>query len=134
MSPRGRIAVIDDDAVLARLLSELLADEGFEVTMGENWQGACELVEREQPDVVLLHVRLGGADQGWCVLDQLALHPATRRIPVILCSGACVALQAHDPEHGVFVAPKPFDIVMLLETVALALETERVVAGLQKTP
>jgi CheY-like chemotaxis protein len=107
-------------------MRELLADEGFDVTTCRNWQDAHELVKREQPDVVLLDVRLGDAGHGWCVLDQLALHPATRRIPVILCSGACEALEAQDSEHGVFVVPKPFDIGTLLETLALALETERI--------
>src|SRR4051812_6289302 len=37
---RARIAVIDDDAVLAQLAQTLLADEGFEVLVCSNWREA----------------------------------------------------------------------------------------------
>jgi CheY-like chemotaxis protein len=69
--------------------------------------------------------RLGDGEHGWRILDHLTLDPATRRIPVILWSGAHESLHAHAPallpQHGIFVLPKPFDLGTLLATIDQAL-------------
>jgi len=123
--PRARIAVVDDDVVLAQLAQTLLAEEGFEVVVCSKWLEAHAFVAVEQPDLVLLDLVLGDAEYGWRVLDQLTLDPSTRRIPVILWSGAHEAIRAHAPallpEHGVFVLTKPFEYDALLATVEEAL-------------
>jgi DNA-binding NarL/FixJ family response regulator len=122
---RARVALIDDDAVLATLVQTLLGEEGFQVVVCANWLEAHAFVLAEQPALVLLDVRLGDSDYGWRVLDHLSLDPTTRHTPVILWSGAHEALRARAPallpEHGVFVITKPFDLDMLLGTVEKAL-------------
>jgi len=122
---RARIAVVDDNVVLARLAGTLLAEEGFEVLVCSNWLEAHALVVVEEPDLVLLDVTLGDGDYGWQVLDHLKLDPSTRRTPVILWSGEHEALhaRAYAPfaEHGIFVMTKPFEFDALLATVEDAL-------------
>jgi len=124
-SPRARIAVIDDDLVLADLAQTLLTEEGFEVVVCSTWLEAHAFVALERPDLVLLDLRLGDQEYGWRVLDQLALDASTRRTPVILWSGAHEALRARAPvllrEHGIFVLTKPFEFDALLELVEVAL-------------
>jgi DNA-binding NarL/FixJ family response regulator len=124
-SARARIAVIDDDLVLAELAQTLLAEEGFEVIVCSNWLQAHAFVLVERPDLVLLDLRLGEADYGWRVLDHLTLDPSTRRTPVILWSGAHEALLARAPamrpEHGIYVMTKPFEFEALLAKVQEAL-------------
>jgi DNA-binding NarL/FixJ family response regulator len=124
-SPRARIAVIDDDLVLAELAQTLLAGEGFEVIVCSDWLDAPSFIVVERPDLVLLDLRLGDADYGWGVLDQLTLDPSTRRTLVILWSGAHEALFARAPallpQHGIFVMTKPFEFQALLATVEEAL-------------
>jgi DNA-binding NarL/FixJ family response regulator len=135
--PRARVAVIDDDVVLTDLLRSLLVEEGFEVVICSTWHGAHACVIAAQPDVVLLDLRLDGSDaeSGWRVLDHLTLDPSTRHIPVILCSGAHEALQAHAPaliqEHGTFVITKPFDLETLLSTLHDALAAHPPIIRLQ---
>jgi CheY-like chemotaxis protein len=124
-APRARIVVIDDDAVLAELVQTLLVEEGFEVVVCGRWQDAHAVVASHKPDLVLLDLHLGDAEYGWRILDRLTVDPTTRRIPVILWSGAHESLRAHAPvllpQHGLFVLPKPFDLETLLGTVAVAL-------------
>jgi len=124
-SPRARIAVIDDDLVLADLAQTLLTEEGFEVVVCSRWLEAHAFVALQRPDLVLLDLRLGDQEYGWRVLDHLTLDPSTRRTPVILWSGAREALRAHAPallpEHGIFVLTKPFELETLLATVEQAL-------------
>jgi DNA-binding NarL/FixJ family response regulator len=124
-SPRARIAIVDDDVVLAQLAQRLLAEEGFEVVVCSDWLQAHAFVVVEQPDLVLLDLTLGHADHGWRVLDHLTLDPSTRRTPVILWSGAPEPLRARAPallrEQGIFIMAKPFEFEALLATVQEAL-------------
>jgi DNA-binding NarL/FixJ family response regulator len=137
-SPRARVAVIDDDLVLAELAQTLLVEEGFEVVVCSKWLEAHAFVVAERPDLVLLDLTLGEADYGWRVLDHLTLDPLTRRTPVIFWSGAHEALRARAPallpEHGIFVVTKPFEFETLLATVEEALRQYPPVLRLRSGP
>jgi putative two-component system response regulator len=126
--------VVEDDFALAELVRDLLSEEGFEARVCSNWRKAHASIAAERPDVVLLDVCLGDADHGWRVLDKLTLDPATRHTPVILWSRAHEELHAHAPvllpEHGIFVMTKPFDVEVLLQTIAKALKLRPPVIGL----
>jgi CheY-like chemotaxis protein len=117
-SSTARVLVIDDDLALVAILRDLLELEGYEVVTHGRAEDVQDLVQRVCPSAILLDLRLGGREAGWDVLDGLALDPATRSIPVILCSGAVDSLAARAavlrPEYGVRVLPKPFDADVLL--------------------
>ena len=55
---RGRILVVDDDAVISELIAMTLAEHGFETRCATEGREALHLVEREVPDVALLDVHL----------------------------------------------------------------------------
>ena len=78
----------------------------------------------EEPDLVLLDLRLGDAENGWRVLDHLTLDPSTRHTPVILWSHVDDVLRAHAPallpEHGTFVLTKPLKVEKLPGTIGEA--------------
>jgi len=119
---RGRLAVIDDDTVFLELMHDLLEDEeGYEVFICREWDNAYQLVKDERPDLVILDIRIGGEERGWTILNLLTLDPATRPIPVIVCSAAIHALHEHQAwldRFGICALPKPFDLDSLLETVS----------------
>jgi len=121
---RGRVVVIDDDAALSEVVSELLTDEGYEVVVHPRWHDGHQLVAEQRPSVVLLDLNFGVGEDGWRLLDRLMLDPATRAIPVILWSAAVDSLRAHQPAilpgYGHYTIGKPFDIATLLSTVAQA--------------
>ncbi len=62
---------------------------------------------------------------GWAILNLLTLDPATRPIPVLVCSAAIHSLQEHAPmleKHGIRALPKPFDLDDLLEAIQQTLD------------
>ena len=124
-SGRVRIALINDDTTFLELMQELLeANEGYEVLVCKQWDGAYRFVKEAQPDPVLLDIVMQGEEQGWKILELLTLDPSTRPIPVIVCSAAIRSLQDHEPllrRYGVAVLPKPFDLDALLEKVRTTL-------------
>ncbi|MDQ6670280.1 MAG: response regulator [Chloroflexota bacterium] len=117
-----RVAVINDDTAFLELMRDLLEHEGgYDVVIGREWDHAYEFVKREQPQLVILDIRIGGEEHGWTILELLTLDPHTRPIPVIVCSAAIRSLHEHQPwldRFGICALPKPFDLDALLESVA----------------
>ncbi|MCW2273816.1 response regulator [Rhodoblastus acidophilus] len=61
MSPRARILVVEDEALVAFALEEMLSDFGYDVVgPAPNVQAALKLVGDEKIDAAILDVNLGG--------------------------------------------------------------------------
>lgn len=122
---RARIALINDDTAFLSLMQELLESiEGHEVLICKEGDRAYEFVKEQQPELIILDIRMGSEETGWTILELLTLDPATRPIPLIVCSAAIRDLQEHEPllkNFGIDVLPKPFDLDALLEKVTTAL-------------
>jgi CheY-like chemotaxis protein len=127
---RPHVAVVNDDTTFLRLMDELLrVEEGYEVSTSFVGSEAYLFVRGLQPDLVVLDLVFGdNAEQGWRTLDLLTLDPATRRIPVVVCSATTVQLQDHADwlrRFDVEVLPKPFDLDTLLEMIRSTLGEPR---------
>jgi two-component system, OmpR family, response regulator len=80
----AKILVIDDDARDRELLAAALEERGYEVIVAENGGAGLILCHRQDPDAVVLDLRMPEID-GRSVLRQLrALHPS---LPVVVFSG-----------------------------------------------
>jgi CheY-like chemotaxis protein len=128
-SPRARVAVINDDTVFLDLMRELLEqEEHYEVLICREWDGAYQFVKDHQPDLVIQDIRIEGEEHGWTILNLLTLDPATRPIPMIVCSAAIQSLHAHQEwldQYGIRALPKPFDLDTLLATVEEMIARQR---------
>ncbi len=117
-----RIAVINDDTAFLDLMRELLeAEGGYEAIICREWEDAHAFVKDEQPDLLILDIRIGGEERGWTILNLLTLDPATRPVPVIVCSAAIQSLHEHQEllsRYGICALPKPFDVDTLLAAVS----------------
>lgn len=82
-----RLLVIDDEAFVRDSLVAYLEDSGYIVDEAADGRQGLELFERNQPDVVLLDLKMPNMD-GLAVLKVLGNHPSN--VPVIVVSGAGV--------------------------------------------
>src|SRR6185437_13675027 len=116
----SRIIVINDDTAFLHMMQTLLQEQGYEVMLQIEGSGAHGLVRDARPDLIILDIRMGSPDTGWMVLELLRLDPATRNIPVIVCSADVINLRAKEGmlrDQGYDVIEKPFDLDTLLTMV-----------------
>jgi DNA-binding NtrC family response regulator len=106
------ILVVDDEELLARSCTQILAGEGYRVSSETRGQAALEVVRRQRPDIVLTDLRLPD-------LDGLALLKEIRQIApdtlVIMITGfATVNSSVEAIEAGAYdYIPKPFTATQL---------------------
>ncbi len=82
---RATILVIDDNADLVALLRRYLAGHAVNVVGATDAAQALRLAHELQPRLITLDVMMPDED-GWEVLQRLKGSPATRDVPVIICS------------------------------------------------
>ena len=115
------IAIINDDTAFLELMHDLLEqDEGHRVSICKEADRAYEFVKAMRPDLVILDIRVNAEENGWLILNLLTLDPATRPIPVIVCSAAIHSLHEHETllqQYDCEVLTKPFDLDALLRKV-----------------
>lgn len=82
---RRTILVIDDNPDIVTLLERYVAGHAISVVGATQPSSALTLAVELQPQLITLDVMMPGID-GWELLQQLKGTPATRDIPVIICS------------------------------------------------
>jgi DNA-binding response OmpR family regulator len=114
----GTVLVVDDDAVILKLLQISYELEGYQVLVAADGSEALRLVTEGGPDVVVLDVMMPGID-GLEVTRRLRADPATAGLPILLLSAKA---QVADVDAGRELAneyvTKPFDALDLLDRVA----------------
>ncbi|MDD5091158.1 MAG: response regulator [Candidatus Wallbacteria bacterium] len=110
------ILIVDDEVLIRKILSEILAREGFEVFAADCGEQALEFLEKKAVDFILLDIKMPGID-GMEVLRRL--QPKLSNTIVIMISGhgnyqhAVEAVKA-----GAFdFIEKPFSIPALLSAL-----------------
>ncbi len=114
------IAVVEDDQEICGMLDDLLTMEGYRVLLYHQGKDAHVVLRRARPDLIILDLWLETEAGGETVLGLLELDPATRHIPVIVCSGHISVLKdkaAQFRQRGYAVVPKPFQIDELLTAI-----------------
>jgi DNA-binding response OmpR family regulator len=65
MRPRGRVLVVEDEALIALSLADMLESMGFTVCgTADNVRSAVDMADRDAPDLVLMDIRLRGKGDG----------------------------------------------------------------------
>ena len=81
------VLVIDDRPEDIRSVTELLRAEGMRVNLATDARQGCQRAQALRPDLILLDVRMPGAD-GLAACRILKADPQTRDIPIIFFSSA----------------------------------------------
>jgi PAS domain S-box-containing protein len=124
-----QILVVDDTPASLSLLTEILAERGYQVRSAASGRLALRSAAVEAPDLILLDVRMPDLN-GYEVCRRLKEDPGLKEIPVIFIS----ALDATDDKikgfkaGGVDYITKPFQSIEILTRV----ETQLGMQGLRK--
>ena len=132
--PKESVLIVDDNRDILRLLSQMLADEGYKVQTAANGAQALAAVQGAPPDLILLDIMMPEMD-GYEVCQHLKADAETRDIPVIFIS----AIDATRDKvraltvGGVDYVTKPFQIKEVLARVATHLSLRALQKRLQST-
>jgi CheY-like chemotaxis protein len=120
------VLVIEDDAALVKLVTEVLTQAGFRVRSARNRAEInAEVNKTPLPDVVLLDVTLPDAD-GFQILERIRAHPKLSSLAVIMMTGRS---DVADITRGLSLnadgyVTKPFKINALISAVGTVLGLE----------
>ncbi len=78
-----KILIIDDDWAIRMLYKEELFEEGYGVVTISGGKGLMELIRKENPDLIVLDIRLG-EENGLDILQDI--RNTYYDLPVILCT------------------------------------------------
>jgi len=113
-----KILIMDDDPTIADLLTEALADEGYETYMTTQSLRFYDAVKEYQPDLVLLDLMMPYLD-GRDELKLMAMF-VDHQIPVIIVTARLDAANEEQEFRRagvVHIVYKPFDLDKLVELV-----------------
>jgi len=80
-----KILIIEDDKFVRDLITKLLAEEGFNISIAVNGEEGIKKIEEESPDLILLDLLLPKID-GFEILLKKKENPEIAKIPVIILS------------------------------------------------
>ena len=110
MAPK--ILVVDDESDIRELLKNFLATEGYDVILAADGEAAMRLAAEENPDVIILDIRMPGID-GIETCRRLRVNKGTSRIPVIVATALRDALMESLEAGADDFVTKPFHLVEL---------------------
>lgn len=115
------ILVVDDEVGIRELLSEILYDKGYRVSVAENAAQARDFRNQQAHDLVLLDIWMPDTD-GVTLLKEW-LTEGLLTMPVIMMSGHCSIETAIEATRigAVDFLEKPVALHKLLDTVAKAI-------------
>jgi len=110
------VLVVDDDVDILALFRRYLTGYPWQVLAPANGAEAPKLIETIRPAVVMLDVMMPRVD-GWELLAAIKNNPATRDIPVIVCSVLKSPVLALNLGAAAYL-PKPVSQQALIEALA----------------
>lgn len=116
---KARILIIEDEAVIAMDLSDLVTAAGHQVCGVESTaSGAVRTAERERPDLVLADIQLADGSSG---IDAVKDILASFSVPVIFITAFPDRLLTGERPEPTFLITKPYSPDMVRAAVSQAL-------------
>lgn len=103
------ILIVDDEYLIADILSYALEDEGYLTVTAGSGQRALTILEREQPQLIITDYMMPGMN-GIEFAEAVREHKLLHSVPILLMSGAQAHLGIGRPDLFLKVFDKPFGI------------------------
>ena len=120
------VLIVDDEADIREIISELLSDEGYSTGTAYDADSAFAAIEAAPPGLIILDIWLQGSR-----LDGIEILKSVKRdnpgIPIVIISGhGNIEVAVAAVQQGAYdFIEKPFNMNQLLVVVARALEAGR---------
>lgn len=116
----AKILIVDDEEHIRMLYQVELEDEGYEVITAADGRDLLGLIEREQPNLVVLDIKMAGYN-GLDLLQEI--RNRFYNLPVILCSAYDSFKRDIKSIAADFYVVKSSDLTQLKKTIVRALES-----------
>jgi len=114
---RGEVLIVEDDMDLRQALTQILADEGYQVDGAEHGLSALEqLRDGRRPCLILLDLMMPVMN-GWQFRDEQRQDPSLAAIPVVVISAGANLSEQIGPLGIQDYIRKPIQLGQLLATV-----------------
>jgi CheY-like chemotaxis protein len=120
-----KILIVDDEINVRKLYSEELESEGYRTVSASNVREALEKVEQEEPDLVILDIKLG-EESGIEALMKIARQ--RKHLPVILNSAYSIYRDNFQTWAADAYIVKSVDLAPLKDKIREILTTRSVTA------
>ena len=129
MASAEKILVVDDERGIRYLLSDILSDAGFEVSVAKDGQESLDQLEDNRFDLVITDINMPRLD-GIEMLKRM--KTAGRKEKVIIMTANLLDLKFEEAEvpHVVKKFQKPFRIDNLLDVVIAAITNGKHMPGI----
>jgi CheY-like chemotaxis protein len=129
MSKAEKILVVDDERGIRYLLSDVLSDAGFEVSIAKDGQESLDQLKENRFDLVITDINMPRLD-GIEMLKRMKL--AGRKEKVIIMTANLLDLEFEESEvpHVVRKFQKPFIIESLLDVVIAEMANKQHLQGM----
>ncbi|MDD0843166.1 response regulator [Pseudomonas sp. Gutcm_11s] len=117
------VLILDDEYLIANILSFALEDEGLLTVTAGSGKRALEILDRERPDLIITDFMMPGMT-GIEFAEAVRAHPDHKSTPMILMSGAQAHLGTARSDLFAAVLDKPFRIESVIEQVKALLKLE----------
>jgi CheY-like chemotaxis protein len=115
----ARVLVVEDDAWIAWMIADDLADRGYQVSTARDGAEALRRLEAARPDAIVLDLMLPGIN-GWQFVERYQQCTGGWAIPIVIVSAARAVPRSLEHKGVRHFLPKPFDVEQLARSVAEA--------------
>lgn len=113
---KNKLLIVDDQYGIRILLNEVFQREGYTIFQAANGVQALEIVQKHQPDLVLLDMKIPGMD-GIEILKRIKAMNQQIKVIIMTAYGELDMIQETKELGAIMHFAKPFDIDELREAV-----------------
>ena len=83
----AKILIIDDDNDFSEATKVILESRNYEVISADNTKEGLILLEKENPDLLILDIMMENKAAGIIISRQLRKNPKFRKLPILMLTG-----------------------------------------------
>ncbi len=106
---RNKLLIVDDQAGIRILLSEVFGEEGYQTFLAPNGKKALAIVKEESPELVLLDMKIPGMD-GLEILKRIKTINPGIKVIMMTAYGELDMIKEAEQSGALMHFTKPFDI------------------------